>query len=42
MWVLLLWVAALIIGVAIAMNEIWLWRFLFWIEMRLPKKIDEL
>jgi hypothetical protein len=42
MWVLLIWIAALIIGLALASNALWIWRFLFWIEMRLPKEIDEL
>lgn len=43
MIVLLLWLAALIIGVAFATNELWVWRFLIWLEtktMRL-EKLDE-
>jgi len=42
MWLMLIWLAALIIGLAVGLNEIWFWRFLMWIEMRLPKEIDEL
>lgn len=42
MWVLLIWLAALIISVAIASNDHWFWRLMFWIEMRLPKEVDEL
>jgi hypothetical protein len=42
MWVLLLWIACLIISVAICSDDGWFWRLMFWIEMRLPKEIDEL
>lgn len=40
MIVLLIWLAALIIGVAVFTNELWVWRFLIWLEtktMRLEK-----
>lgn len=43
MIVLLLWMAALIIAVALFTNELWIWRFLIWLEtktMRL-EKLDE-
>lgn len=40
MIVLLIWLAALIIAVALFTNEMWIWRFLIWLEtktMRLEK-----
>lgn len=43
MIVLLLWMFFLIIGVAVFTQEIWVWKFLFWLEtktMRL-EKLDE-
>lgn len=43
MIVLLFWLLALIVLVAVFTNEIWVWRFLFWLEtktMRL-EKLDE-
>jgi len=43
MIVLLFWIAALIVLVAVFTNEMWVWRFLLWLEtktMRL-EKLDE-
>jgi hypothetical protein len=43
MIVLLFWLAALIVLVALFTNELWVWRFLLWLEtktMRL-EKLDE-
>lgn len=43
MIVLLVWIVALIGLVAVGTNELWVWRFLFWLEtktMRL-EKFDE-
>lgn len=41
---LLFWIAALIGLVAVVTNEIWVWRFLFWLEtktMRLEKLYED-
>lgn len=43
MIVMLLWLFALIVLVALFTNELWVWRFLIWLEtktMRL-EKLDE-
>lgn len=40
MIVLLIWLVALIVSVAVFTNELWIWRFLIWLEtktMRLEK-----
>lgn len=42
MWLLIVRLSALIMSVAVGLNYIWVWRFLFWIEMRLPKRVEEL
>lgn len=37
---LLIWLVALIVSVAVFTNELWVWRFLIWLEtktMRLEK-----
>jgi hypothetical protein len=34
MIVLVLWLTALIVGLAVASDEFWLWRVFFWIEMK--------
>lgn len=41
---LLFWIATLIGLVAVVTNEIWVWRFLFWLEtktMRLEKLYED-
>lgn len=41
---LLLWLAALIILVAVFTQEMWIWRFLMWVEsktMRLEKLYED-
>lgn len=43
MIVLLVWLAVLIVSVAVFTNELWVWRFLMWVEsktMRL-ERLDE-
>jgi hypothetical protein len=42
MWVLILFLIGLIVGISFIESPGWFWRMLFWIEMRLPKQIDEL
>jgi uncharacterized membrane protein YhdT len=42
MWLMLLFIAGLIIGVLINENSMGVWRVLFWLEMRCPKKINRL
>lgn len=40
MIVLLIWLVTLIVSVAVLTNELWVWRFLIWLEtktMRLEK-----
>lgn len=34
MIVLLIWLAALIVMVALFTNELWIWRFLIWLETK--------
>jgi hypothetical protein len=44
MIVLLVWLAVLIIAVAFFTNELWIWRFLMWVEsktMRLEKLYED-
>ena len=43
MIVLLIWLVTLIVSVAVLTNELWVWRFLIWLEtktMRL-ERLDE-
>lgn len=42
MWLLLIWLGLLIGLTALMMSDLWFWRIVFWVEMRLPKEIDEL
>jgi len=42
MWLMFLFLIALIVGIAFIESPGWFWRTLFWIEMKLPKVIDEL
>jgi hypothetical protein len=34
MILMLLWLGALIVSVALFTQEIWIWRFLFWLELQ--------
>jgi hypothetical protein len=40
MWLMVIWIFALIIGVALSTNLMWLWKILFWFEMRCPKWVE--
>jgi len=45
MIVLVLCLAGLIVGLAVASDEFWFWRVMFWIEMKVISKfgrVDEL
>lgn len=42
MWLMILFLIGLVVGISFIESPGWLWRVLFWIEMRLPKEVDEL
>ena len=42
MWLMILFLTALVVGIAFIESPGWFWRMLFWVEMRLPKEVDEL